>query len=248
MVDETSYLCRQLRVFYDEKSVIHETNSDSVIDWDDDWELYNQFSSQLSQESSNLIPYRNTNPYIMMSKKPDTLEIVSTVHNFDEMEFQQVIQEYDNAKNSKYLVLHMSVWFFEESNIGHSCLFIFCPRTKIQWFFEPYGRLDSILWKMWNARPLITGFTPMGICPCDEFQTKLECILGAKQDTFCGVICSMFNVQLALTHVEIEQLVRFWRVMVEVPLYWEQTKWFVSRFIVLYQQHFVEGTNNDVFL
>lgn len=242
MADKTSYLLRQLNVFFAKKIDPH-SHISCMNEWDDDWEYYNQFSSQLSQESSHLIPYQNSNGYIIVSKNPDNLHLEVKTHDLHEDMLQKTMYDYDDLPC--YLVIHVSIWCFEEWNIGHSCLFIFCPRTKVQWFFDPNGSMYSAVWQALETRPLIKGFEPKCICPCCGFQTKLEQIIGAKHDSICGIICSLINLQLSLTHVDIEMVMQFWKIMVDIPLYWEQSRWCINNFVYVYQNVFVNGEDAD---
>lgn len=245
MVDETSYLFRQMRVFYESK-MTDRMSQEVDTQWDDDWEYYNEFSSQLSKESPHLIPFENTNGYVLTTTCPTTLRQEVSFKNIDFTKLTNTLEEYDGT--SKHLIMHVSLWSLDTTSFGHSCLFVFCPKSHVQWFFEPSGITYTLAWRHLSSQPLVEGYTPCGITPCHAFQTHVEGIIGARQNTICGIICSLVNLQLALSYVEIEQVMNFWNLMVEVPLYWEQVKYCFGSFIAFYQTKFIGGYDGKLIL
>ncbi len=247
MADETSYLMRQMRLLFQGKC---QEDYAQLPPWDDDWEYYNQFSSQLSQESHHLIPYNNTNGYLVLTKNPETLQYEVETHDIDAMELKRSIETYAEFCNDevRLLVTHVSIWCLGVDNIGHSCLFIFCPKTHTQWFFDPSGAINTEFWGILSSHVLLEGYLPRGICPCPDFQINLEGIIGAKRGTVCGLICSLVNLQLALSNVPLNDIMRFWKVMVENPLYWEQLRWCFFQFTGFYQNVFIDGNDDDSIL
>lgn len=246
MVDETTMMFHLLNYFYAKTRKEPCTDVQELIEWDNDWEYYNQFCSQLSHESSNLIPYKNTNGYIVVSKNPNDLELEVTTHSIDKLTLQTTLKRYEGM--SRYLVLHVSVWCYEESRVGHSCLYIMCPNSKVQCFFDPYGGIHTSLWKVLSGKPLLEGFDAHGICPCWGFQTRIEELIGARPNSICGLVCSIVTLQLALTYLDIKAVMKFWCIMVETPIYWEQVKRCFNQFTYVYQKCFIEGNDDESIL
>lgn len=218
--------------------------------WDDDWEYYNQFSSQLSQESPYLIPYKNTNGYLVLTKNPETLQYEVETHDIDTNELQRILEAYAVLCNDdmRLLIMHVSIWYLGVNNIGHSCLFIFCPTTHTQWFFDPSGSVHTDFWRLLSSNVILEGYSPKGICPCPNFQINVEGIIGAEEDTICGLICSIVNLQLALSNVAVDDIMMFWRVMVENPLYWEQLRLCLFQFTDFYQHGFIDGDEQSAII
>lgn len=239
------YMWQYVRAFF-EAHGLQSYNHTRTLTWDDDWEYYNEFSFQLSKESPHLIPFDNTNGYVLITTCPTTLRQEISVKNIDFAKLSDTLKEYDGTP--KHLVMHLSLWCLDTTSIGHSCLVIFCLKNRAQWFFDPSGVTDTVAWRYLSSQPLVEGFTAHGIIPCHAFQTNVENIIGARQNTICGVICSLVNLQLALSYVEIEKVIDFLSIMVEVPLYWEQVKYYFRSFIIFYQKMFIENYDSILIL
>ena len=245
MADATSYLSRQLRVFLEKKLEGLQRQHSRNLDWDGDWEFYNQFSSLLSVESPLLIPYANSNVYITYKSPNDTRSV--SIHNFDKGTFSSLLKEYEGS--GMHLVIHVSVWCSTSSNIGHSCLFIFCPKIKAQWFFDPSGLMETHVatpvWRHIASSSIVDGYTAYCLCPCKCFQSTVEDIVGLQQNTCCGILCSMINLQLALTNVQVEDIMLFWRRLVSSPLHRSLLKASIQMFVDFYQRVFIGGDDGD---
>jgi hypothetical protein len=217
----------------------------SLVGWNDDWEYYNQFSSQLSKESSNLIPYDNTNAYMLITKNPESLELQVKLYDLDTNILEKTMMSYMDTP--RYLVLHVSMWCLDTDNIGHSCLFILCSRTRTQWFFDPSGAYNTELWQQMSSFAILPRYSTKYVSPLKDFQIQMEDIVGAERNSTCGLICCLVNLQLALTatHLNIEDVMQFWRITVENPMRWEQLRTCVFNFAGVYQHYFVDGDDKE---
>jgi hypothetical protein len=236
-------MLEQLHAFFISKDIKEDVSN---IVWNDDWEYYNQFSCQLARESHYLISFENTNGYVQITTCPDTLKKEVSIQNIDLVKLANTLEQHNGM--SRYLVMHVSLWCLDTTHIGHSCLFIFCPKSHNQWFFDPSGIMDTSAWQHISSQSLVHGYTPQGITPCHAFQFHVENIIGAKQNSICGIICSIINLQFALSYETVNDVMYFWKTMVEIPLYWEHVKYCYKSFIAMYQTTFVDGDDNDLIL
>ena len=169
----------------------------TTTDWDKDWEYYNQFFAELSQQVDVLIPYENTNPYIIFNEE-----------NTPKLQFKD-LPPLDNiihqrAKGS-ILVMHTAVFGDEEDDMGHSCLLVFDVESGTQEFVNPCGfyRDDYVgLATRMSYTSLVEGFTPRNVM--QPFAGYTVQHVFENERAVYGGTCGMMCVVLGLVVGEFE--------------------------------------------
>lgn len=165
-----------------------------VKDWDRDWEYYNQFFAELSQTVDVLIPYENTNPYIIYNE-----EMVPKLQFKNLPPLERII--YQRTKGS-ILLMHVAVFRDEEDDMGHSCLLVFDTETHTQEFINPCGfyRDDYMgLAVRMSYTSLVPGFTAVNVMQ-PFAKSTVQYVFeneAAVYNGTCGVMCVLLGLLIA---------------------------------------------------
>lgn len=239
MADSTSYLSRHLDLFFKKESVAKHLQQPLCNSWDRSWEFYNLCTSQMSEQSCNLIAYPNTNAYI--TYKDGRLG----VHGFDGDAIAKLLHE--NEYSGRKLVVHLSVWeSVTATENGHSCLLVFDPHTTVQTFYDPCGWIGDQLVNRMQYTSLIEGYEPCVVTCLHErrsLQLQMEQVLGLADQSMCGIICILITIQLAICNTNVQDIVEFWqRVLSSRQMNSMAYNWLL-KLITWYQRGFVDASD-----
>jgi hypothetical protein len=170
--------------FFEHPAVKTYIDKGYVADWDRDWECYNQFFAELSQQVDVLIPYENTNPYIMYNEERTPKLLFKDLPPLDNIIYQ-------HTKGSIPL-MHVGVFRDEEDDMGHSCLLVFDVDSGVQEFVNPCGfyKDDYVgLAVRMSYTSLVDGFSHVNVMQ-PFAQYSMQYVLRTKQRFIGGRVVS----------------------------------------------------------
>jgi hypothetical protein len=165
-----------------------------VADWSRDWQYYNQFFAELSQRVDVLIPYENTNPYIIYNEEHTPKLQFKDLPPLDHIIYQRT--------KGSILLMHVGVFWDEEDGMGNSCLLVLDVDSGVQEFVNPCGFYKDDYMGLavrMSYTSLVDGFNPVNVMqPIAQYSVQhvFENEAAVYGGT-CGVMCVLLGVVIA---------------------------------------------------